>query len=109
MSCFCDYEPPEFYDAKERTARTQHRCCECGHTIRPGERYEHVSGKWTGQLGTFKTCMPCADLRDSLSAGGGCFEFGGLNEEYYEYLSNTFRGVDASEVHSRVMAKHRAG
>lgn len=111
MGCFCDYEQPAFYEATERTARKRHRCCECGHDIQPGEKYEYVSGKWDGQLGSFHTCEACADLRDSLSAGGGCFQHGGLDEEYYEYLSNILMGtdIDASDVHSRVMAKHRAG
>ena len=111
MSCFCDYEAPEFYDRTERTARKRHRCCECGHDIQPGERYEHVSGKWDGQLNTFKTCEACVDLRDSLSAHSGCFQHEGLSEEYYEYLRNVLTGtdIDASEEHSRVMAMHRAG
>lgn len=111
MGCFCDYDRPAFYEATERTARKRHRCCECGYDIQPGEKYEYVSGKWDGQLGSFHTCEACADLRDSLSAGGGCCQHGGLEEEYHEYLSNILIGtdIDASEVHSRVMAKHQAG
>ena len=75
MSCYCDYDPPEFVSTDTRTARKQHKCCECGHEIKPGEKYEHVAGKWDGRLGTFDTCEKCVDLRDSLAAQNGCFTY----------------------------------
>lgn len=112
MSCFCDYDAPEFYSAQERTARKLHKCCECGHVIQPGERYEHVSAKWEGDVSSVKTCLLCVDLRESLAeAEGGCFLHGGLFEDYWEYLSNVFFSECDSytSVYWRVLEKHRAG
>jgi hypothetical protein len=63
MSCSCDWEPARFYDAKIRTSRKTHRCEECHGEIRPGEKYEHVSGCWDYGVSTFKTCERCVDLR----------------------------------------------
>lgn len=109
MSCYCDTEQPSFYVAEERKARKPHKCCECGHVIAPGETYEHVSGKWDGYIGCFHTCVKCADLRDAVAGFAGCFNHGGLADEYYEYLNVVLVGKDIEpmDVYSRVMDKHR--
>ena len=112
MGCYCDYDAPEFHLTRERTARKQHKCCECGHVIEPGERYEHVTGKWDGHIGTFHTCLPCSELRDALADGtGGCFQYGGLSEEYWEYLMavNSYDTDATSNTYRRVMARHKTG
>lgn len=57
--CMIDYDPPEFCSRIVRTARKQHRCCECGRVIEPGESYHHTSGAWDGTLNTFKHCRHC--------------------------------------------------
>lgn len=72
-ACWCDYDPPEFYDRREPTARKEHRCQECGGRILPGETYERVSGKWDGQFSQFKTCCRCTDLREWVKAHVPCF------------------------------------
>lgn len=61
--CACNYDSPEFYHREIRKARKQHQCEECSGYILPGERYEHVRGKWNGDVDTFKTCERCVDLR----------------------------------------------
>lgn len=71
--CYCDYELPQFYVAEVRTARKQHKCSECGRLIAEGERYEHVRGKWDGDMGTFKTCPRCLSLREWVKAHVPCF------------------------------------
>jgi hypothetical protein len=73
MDCFCDYEPPEFYNKYSLRARKVHRCEECGGEIRAGEKYEYVSGKWCGDFSTFKTCERCADLRQWVKNSVPCF------------------------------------
>lgn len=60
--CYCDYDPPEFHESKRQKARKQHKCCECGGIVVPGEVYDYAVGKWEGDLLTFKTCERCTDL-----------------------------------------------
>ena len=43
-------------------ARKIHRCCECRRGIKPGEKYQRISGIWDGQPLRFKTCAECADI-----------------------------------------------
>jgi len=75
IDCFCDFDPPDFYCAEIRTARKQHRCDECPSQIMPGEKYEHVTGKWpdSGGVSTFKTCERCRDLRTWVKNNVPCF------------------------------------
>lgn len=40
-------------------AKIPHKCCECGRTILPGEKYQRVFGVWD-EAQTFKTCSDCA-------------------------------------------------
>ena len=60
-SCFTKHEPK---------ARKTHICCECGEEISVGDRYEKTSGVWDGRPDTFKTCLPCADVRDHFACNG---------------------------------------
>ena len=105
----CDYDPPEFSDTAWPKARKIHICCECGYAIPKGEKYERVSGKWDGEMNVFKTCERCADLRDSLAEYNcGCYLFGGLSEDYWEYLQELYNEVsDAQSIHDRVFDKHQ--
>lgn len=73
MDCYCDYDPPEFYAAKIRLAKKQHKCGECAGYIKLGERYEHVVGKWDGYFDTFKTCERCIDLQTWVKNNVPCF------------------------------------
>ena len=72
-SCFCDYDPADFYCATKPVARKEHRCYECGHAISPGETYERVGAKWEGIVDVFKTCSRCTALREHLKAHAPCF------------------------------------
>jgi hypothetical protein len=65
--CYCDYDPPEFYHKETRKARTAKKCYECYGPIAPGERYEHVCGKWDGHIDTYRTCDRRLELRDFRS------------------------------------------
>ena len=71
-ACYCDYDPPEFYHQERRKARTTHRCEECRKAILPGEQYEHVRGKWIGNVNSFDTCCRCLALRDFVVAHVPC-------------------------------------
>jgi hypothetical protein len=88
MACYCDYEAPEFYKAAIRKARKAHRCNECACVIRPGERYEYVSGMWDGDISTNKTCSRCLELRQYTQGHVPCFCWfhGEMVEEAIETL-----------------------
>lgn len=72
ISCVCDYDPADFYNATIRTARKLHACFECGGQILPGDKYEHVTGKWEGRLDTFRTCERCHDIRQWVENNVPC-------------------------------------
>ena len=76
-SCSLDYENPTVFELKTVTARKPHVCGECGETIMPGEKYEHVAGLWEGYWEKHKTCIPCTRIRGDLFS---CFIYGGLRE-----------------------------
>ena len=65
MSC----EMPSCYVMTSRTARKQHKCCECRGFIQIGERYHYHSGVWDGKPASFKVCPECDELRDYMDEG----------------------------------------
>lgn len=79
-----DYDPADFYSDKMRTARKQHRCCECGRVIEVGEHYQHVAGAWDRKVSTYKTCQQCKEIRESFACGEG-FLFTTLWDDMQEY------------------------
>lgn len=91
-ACYCDYDLPEFYRASRIHARKEHKCTECGRTIRKGETYENVAGKWDFGFDTFKTCSYCLAIIDILKAQVPCFCLlhGGLYEELAEWERDYF-------------------
>jgi len=84
--CECpgDVETPQFMVDSHPAARKEHRCCECGKTINPGDRYERVTGMWDGIFQTFATCEFCAKVRRDLSAAGFCVTM----EQLWESVKN---------------------
>lgn len=73
MDCSCvayggggDCCGPSARIVKIRKARKLHICCECRGSIVPGEAYEYFSGVWDGNPDSFKTCLACSELRDTL-------------------------------------------
>lgn len=55
-----DCDRPSAYREVWRRARKEHRCEACYEPIRPGERYNYVSGVWDGEASAFKRCARCA-------------------------------------------------
>jgi hypothetical protein len=86
MSSYCTV--PEFYTWSEPVARKQHVCVECSAPIMPGEKHFAYRGKWDG-LETGRQhllcCEACMVIRDELN-GGECICFGGLKEQFREFL-----------------------
>jgi hypothetical protein len=75
----CDLETPIVLHNTSPIARKQYRCCECRTPIPPRTQYDYVSGIWSGGLGaaSYKTCLPCAELRNHLMSESDCVFFGG--------------------------------
>ena len=61
----CD-NPPEFYDCKTVVARKAHKCCECLAEIEKGESHERYTGKWEGDIDTYRTCSLCLSARKAM-------------------------------------------
>ena len=72
-ACYCeDYEEPSFYVDVMRKAIKQHRCHECKGAIHKCEVYQSVTGKWDGDILTYKTCQRCLDLLNYVKAHIPC-------------------------------------
>lgn len=79
----------EFSAKSEVTARKDHRCCECGDVISKGTRYERTVGKWERKVQTFKTCLPCAEIRRAFCCEGWTYGllWEDANEEFFEHMT----------------------
>ena len=85
-----DGDEAEFYSSEIRKARKQHKCCECGGAILPGQSYEHVAGRWDGHMGTYKTCSLCVEIRTKFSCDGSWMfksMWDSLREELFDRLT----------------------
>ena len=85
MGCSCDSTGAAFETTSIRRARKQHRCCECGEPIEPGDTYQIVEGMWEGDFATFKTCERCVELWKILMDAGWCQSIGDLRETWQEH------------------------
>ena len=79
--CICvdDYATVAYDEI--RTARKEHRCCECGAKILPKQKYERTGTLFEGQWTTYKTCIPCVGIRRDFFTCGW----------YYGQMRNDFR------------------
>ena len=70
MECACISanidEEAETLLAKQRTAKKQHTCHECGVQIKPGDQYWYDHIVFEGMHDRFKTCLDCKSVRDHL-------------------------------------------
>lgn len=65
---------PSVFFERIITARKPQTCYECGDPIRPGDRYEFVSGCWDGGWASFHTCLTCREIRNEFSCEGWVYE-----------------------------------
>jgi hypothetical protein len=87
MNCVCqieinndDYCRVEVLRRSEPVARKEHRCHECGRTIRVGEKYVREATVCEGALGDEVFCADCESLQ-GLVCGR---LYGGLREAIFE-------------------------
>ena len=55
-------EAPSAFRQLYRTARKEHKCCECRQPIVISERYLYSSGIWDGEPSHYKQCLVCAEV-----------------------------------------------
>jgi hypothetical protein len=58
----CDCDTPTISRTTTRKARVEHKCLECGVTIRPGEGYVENAQLAEGAWATWKCCAACQAL-----------------------------------------------
>ena len=80
-----DAPQPEFFLEKIVKARKKHICGECWQVINIGDKYEHVSGKWDGDMRTCKTCGDCREIRNAFNCGDGW-----IYEQVWDDIYNSF-------------------
>lgn len=79
-----DYDgSPEFHSVAVSVARKPHRCEECREIIAPGMRYQRIAGKFDGDFFSVKTCLVCAEIRDTFTCGA--LNYGEFWQEMREY------------------------
>lgn len=82
---------PDFYSVVIRTARKPHRCCECDTEIKPGERHEYATGKWDGEIDTFRTCLMCVSIRQHFCPQGSLHQ--GLDEALIGTINTSLKTI----------------
>ncbi len=87
---------PSAFQAADPKARKEHKCCECGRVILPGETYRRESGIWDGDPRRYKTCSECLSIRRVFLCGGWMYG------EVLEALKESFR--EAGTVSSDMLA-----
>lgn len=106
FSCGCS-DGPEWHRETEQKARKSYTCCECGGEIAKGATYQYMIGRWDGDVSVFRTCEPCADLRESYAAQGYCYVYGRLWADHLDELQNSGRAVRPEQIEA-ARAKARA-
>lgn len=68
MGCSIDHDgdAPDLYEVTTPKARIEHKCCQCGEVIQPGQRYSRFRGLYEWGFSTFKSCLPCEEIRQHL-------------------------------------------
>lgn len=92
-----DGDRPEFYVESTPRARKEHKCCECGRTITVGEKHQAASGKWDGDISTYRTCAECVEIRAAFCCDGWTFLmlWESIRDEMFgEWRKNELRIID---------------
>lgn len=84
-SCIC-VDPDELctlLSRKRLKARKEYKCTECRHVIQLGDVYEEDATLFDGNFATYRTCLTCVRIRDTLFTVCGWY-YGGMWEEIHE-------------------------
>lgn len=92
--CFIADGIADIYRTKPTIARKNHRCNECGRTVKPGEQYLYHFQVYEGEALTRRVCRGCAYVRQLIhdaAISAGCAEheswplFGNLYDDIQDY------------------------
>jgi len=92
-----DCEIAEFYNEELVEARKEHKCCETGRVIKKGESYWRCTGKWDGEIQTYKQSQSAYHFARHLNSKiypnepQECVPFGCIGEDIQEWVTY---GVD---------------
>ena len=95
MQCSCnasgsyDEVDNQFYGVKERKARKEHKCYECGSTIKPFENYFFHTLFCEGTIRNYKTCENCQNIIWHFFQDG--WIFGSIWETLNDYIYENWR------------------
>lgn len=98
--CYADGYP-EFWRESWPQARQEHQCTVCGERIIVGHRYHVATGKWDGEVVSFKHCARCWELYLRLNGEGGDVSLELDCDEVY--------GGDDEEIHALAFVTPREG
>lgn len=59
---------PSVFRQITRTARKEHKCCECRQPIKVGEKYIYSSGIWDGRAGDYRQCLICNEVSNAAAS-----------------------------------------
>lgn len=85
-ACICAiYDEFTILLARRRLkSRKEHKCIECKCTIQPGDIYERDVTLFEKEFETFKTCLVCVRIRESLFSCDWCY--GRMWDDIHEIL-----------------------
>jgi len=82
MSCYCDFDPADIWNERNRRARKQYTCYECREKIEPGDEYVYISTLAEGRWSHYRICDCCEEGWKILREAGHCYLIGGLQEAW---------------------------
>ena len=81
-----DGEYGRFSTHKDRKARKDHRCNECGRVIKRGETYRYFSGEHDGSIYTSKMCAHCQSAASLLQKECDGYLLEAVEEDLSEHI-----------------------
>jgi len=85
--CSTEGEPVTTFEHRDLKPRKEHKCVECGNTIKKNQLCEYTRYKWVGRFYKDYTCLPCVGISDDFC----CSQRGNLVEVFEETYGWDYR------------------
>lgn len=94
---------PSFLVQSTPVARLVHECDECFRPIMRGEKHVATSGRWDGNVETYRAHVLCDLLAQRITVEGGCRMFGelieaGSNNDLTPFQARVFEALTGRRV-----------